>query len=94
MTINFAGDIRPLSEMAADPLQLVKQARETGRPLIITNKGKADVVIMDATAFESRLRLANLTRLLAEAEDDVRAGRTVPASDLFAERRRTKKASR
>jgi hypothetical protein len=49
---------------------------------------------MDAATFEKRLKLANLSRLLAEAEGDVRAGRTSSAREFFAERRRAKKISR
>jgi prevent-host-death family protein len=90
----LASNIRTLSELKAEPLRLVKQARETGRPVVITNKGKADVVLMDAAAFEKQLKLANLSRLLAEGEQDLRAGRTLPAQEFFAERRRGKKTSR
>lgn len=94
MTISLAEDVRTLAEFEAQPRRLLKQARETGRPVIITNKGKPDVVLMDAATFEKRVKLANLARLLAEAEEDVRAGRTVPAREFFAERRRAKKVSR
>jgi prevent-host-death family protein len=91
---SLAKSTRTLSDLKTQPLNVVKLARETGRPVVITNRGKADVVLMDAAAFEKQLKLANLSRLLAQAEQDVRAGRTVPAQEFFAERRRGKKASR
>ena len=93
MSLSPTEDIRTLAELEAEPLAVVKHARQTGRPVIVTRKGKADVVIMDAASFERCLKLANLTRLLAEGEADVRAGRLKPARDFFDELRRDKKIS-
>jgi prevent-host-death family protein len=94
MSISIIEDIRTLAELQAEPLAVVKHVRQTRRPVIVTTKGKADVVIMDAASYEKRLKLANLSRLLMEAEEDVRAGRTKPAREFFEELRRDKKASR
>jgi prevent-host-death family protein len=94
MSISVTEDIRTIAELQAEPLAIVKQVRQTGRPVIVTTKGKADVVIMDAASYEKRLKLANLSRLLMEAEADVRAGRTQPAREFFDELRRDKKVSR
>jgi prevent-host-death family protein len=94
MSISVTKDILTLAELEAQPLAVVKQARQTGRPVIVTAKGKANVVIMDAATFEKRLKVANLSRLLMEAEEDVRAGRTRPAREFFDELRRDKKISR
>jgi prevent-host-death family protein len=92
--VSITNDIRTLAELAAEPLAVVKHARQSGRPVVITAKGKADVVILDARAFEKRLSAANLALLLAPAEADVREGRTRPATEFFAELRRAKKVSR
>ena len=87
-------DIRTLAELTAEPLAVIKQVRKTGRPVIVTSKGKADVVIIDAESYERRLKLANLARLLAEGEADIRAGRTRPVREFLDELRREKKISR
>ena len=94
MPLGPTEDSRTLAVLKAEPLAVVKQVRKTGRPVIVTTKGKADVVIMDAAIFERRLKLANLARLLAEGEADVRAGRTMPVSQFFDKLRRDKKISR
>jgi prevent-host-death family protein len=94
MSLSPTEDIRTLAELEAEPLAVVKQIRLTGRPIIVTSKGKADVVIMDAAFFERRLKLANLTRLLAAGEADARADRVTPARQFFHELRRDKKISR
>jgi prevent-host-death family protein len=94
MSISLTEDIRTLAELRAEPLAIVKQARQTGRPVVVMNKGKADVIVMDAASFERQLKVANLARLLAEGEADVRAGRTKPVREFFDELRRDKKISR
>ena len=57
-------------------------------------KGKPDLVLLDVATFERRLKVANLARLLAEGEADVREGRTRPADDFLSELRRDHKVSR
>ena len=68
-------DIRPLADLENNTGEILKQLRETGRPIVLTVKGKADAVLMDAKTYEKHLRAANLSRLLAPAEADVAAGR-------------------
>jgi prevent-host-death family protein len=83
MSISPTDSICTISELQSEPLAVVEQVRKTGRPMIVTNEGKADVVIMDAATFEHKLKLANLARLLAEGEADIRAGRTISAREYF-----------
>ena len=85
MSISLKEDFRSLAEFEEDPREIVKQVHRTGRPVVVTVKGKPDVIVLDAAAFEHRLKLVNLARLLAEAETDVRAGRTRPAEEFFSE---------
>jgi prevent-host-death family protein len=94
MSLSPTEDIRTVAELEADPRPILKQVRETGRPVFLTRKGKANLVIMDAQHYEQHLKVANLARLLAEGEAHVQAGRTRPASEFFDELRRDKKVSR
>jgi prevent-host-death family protein len=81
-------DIKTSQELRDDPMAIVRQVRRTRRPVVVTAKGKADVVVMDAATYEARLHLANLSTALAVGEADVAAGRLVPAEKAFAELRR------
>ena len=69
--MDLADDVVSLSRLRSEPMAVVKKARDTGRPVVVTSRGKADVVIMDAATFKRRLRIANLSRLLAGAEASV-----------------------
>ena len=90
----FNDDVVSRNDLCTEPMAVIKKARKTGRPVLVTNRGKPDVVVMDAATFHRRLRVANLARLLASAEADVAAGRTRPIRDFLTELHRGKKASR
>ena len=87
-------DFRSVAEFARDPREILRQVHRTGRPVVVTLKGKPDVIVLDAASFERRLKLGNLARLLAEAEADVRAGRARLADEFLSELGRADKVSR
>jgi prevent-host-death family protein len=51
-TIDITQDIQSLTSFKRDSNRLVKRIRRTGRPLVITLKGKAEVVILDAGVYQ------------------------------------------
>ena len=60
-------------------MEIVKLARRSKKPVLITLQGKPGVVVLDAAVYENRLKTANLISLLEEGEQDIRAGRLCPA---------------
>ncbi len=85
MSMSLQEDFRSLAEFEQDPREILRQLHRTGRPVVVTVKGKPDVIVLEAAAFERRLKLVNLAHLLAEAEADVQAGRTRPADEFLSE---------
>ena len=77
--------IRDLKDTSA----VSQMCNETNEPVYITKNGYGDMVIMSMKAYEERLWLLDAYSKLAEAEDDLNAGRTVDArsalKDLRAE---------
>lgn len=54
-------DIRPLSEFRAGVASFVKKVNETGRPLVLTQRGRGVAVVLDIHEFEAmRERLSLL----------------------------------
>lgn len=51
--LNIEEDIRPLSEFRANTAALVKQVKNTRRPLVLTQHGKSTVVLLDVGHYES-----------------------------------------
>lgn len=86
-------DIRSVTELKRNTREILDQVRVTGRPVVLTVNGKADAVLMDARTYEKHLSASNLSKLVAPAEEDVRAGRIRPAGNFFREFKRARKIS-
>jgi prevent-host-death family protein len=81
-------DIQSLSVFKRDSSKFMRQLKKTKQPLVLTVNGKASVVVQDAESYEKLLEakekmdaLRGIQRGLA----DVRAGRTKPGDEFFAD---------
>jgi prevent-host-death family protein len=85
--INLTEDIHSLTTFKRNSSDLMKRLRKTGRPLVLTIKGKAEAVVLDAASYrevaEHLDAIAGIRRGLAETKKGV--GR--PADEVFAELR-------
>jgi prevent-host-death family protein len=82
--LDIRRDIRTLSEFKRNTVQLIRQLKKTGEPIILTLNGKAEVVILDA-AWYGRVREA-LDRLetlegIHDGLEDMAAGRMLSLED-------------
>lgn len=94
VSMRLIDDIRSVTELKRKTREILDQARQTGRPVVLTVNGKADAVLIDARTFERHLSASNAAKLLAPAEGDVRAGRTRSMRSFLREFKRARKISR
>lgn len=67
-------DILPLSEFRAGVASFIQQVNETGRPMLLTQRGRGVAVLLDVREFEAmRERLELLEDVLA-AQQELGAG--------------------
>ena len=59
------------------PAELVKRARETGQPVVITQNGKATAVLQDVESFERQRHAMLLLKALVQGDIDYREGRSL-----------------
>lgn len=85
MSINITEDICSVTELKRHTRQVLQQVHQTKRPVVLTVNGKADAVLVDAKTYEKHLKAANLSRLLAAAEEDVAMRRTRPMRSFLKE---------
>lgn len=93
MSLSLSEDIKSVSDLKKKTNEIFRQIHQTGRPVIVTVNGKPDAVLIDVDVFEKKLRSLNLGLLLAEAETDVRLGRTREAREFLKEFKRSVKVS-
>lgn len=76
--------IRPSADLRNHYGEISKICRENRQPVYITVNGRGDTVLIGLAEYEQMRAELELLRTLAEAEDDVRAGRVAPIEDTFA----------
>ncbi len=81
--------IRPSADLRNHYNEISKQCREDRTPVIITVNGRSDTTVLGYQEFCQMKSELELLRNLAEAEEDVRSGRTAPMKDSFADLRAT-----
>lgn len=82
--MNQRADVKPITYLKNRTADVVREVSEEGRTLTITQNGEAKVVVMDVESYDRWCRTTALLKLLAHAEADVEAGRTLSQADTFA----------
>ena len=65
--------------------------KDTGEPVVLTINGKAELVVQDAASYQKLLDIADQAKVLEGIRrglEDMRAGRTQPLDEAFADIRR------
>ena len=67
--------IQPVTVLKTRAAELIRRARESGRPIVITQNGKATAVLQDAASYQRERETLLLLRYLARGDQDYRRGR-------------------
>ncbi len=73
--LNYAEDIVPLTVFRSDVTRLMAQTRQTHRPIVVTQNGRAANVFLDVADYQSLIDKLELLNDLSAGEKDVSAGR-------------------
>jgi prevent-host-death family protein len=78
-------NIIPVSDLRQDAAKVLKRVKESGEPVVITQRGRAAAVMLSVEAFEQSERDKELFRLLAKGEKDIEADDGHDLDSVFAE---------
>jgi prevent-host-death family protein len=76
-------DIRSVTYMKSNAADLLEQINRDGRPVIITQNGEPRAVVLDPTSYERMRSAIGLLKVVAQGEQDIRAGRAQDHETLF-----------
>jgi prevent-host-death family protein len=85
-------DIHTLTDFKRRSTEMISELEASGRPQVLTVDGSPKVVVLGVAAFERMAALAEraeTTEAVRRGLEDVKAGRTTPAAQIFEEVRRT-----
>ena len=86
--MKLSRDIQSLSVFKRDTAKFRRQLKKTKQPIVLTVNGKADMVVIDADSYDEYLQEKDQLDMIASVNrgiDDMRAGRTKPAAQVFKE---------
>lgn len=84
--IDLSRDIHSLSDFKRKTAEYLARMRESGRPVVLTVNGKAELVVQDAASYQRLLELAEqaeMREFLRASREDIEAGRTEPAVEAL-----------
>jgi prevent-host-death family protein len=80
--IGLSKDMHTLASFKRKASELMARLKRSGRPLVLTVNGRAELVVQDAASYQRLLDVVartEMTEFLRESRKDIAAGRTEPA---------------
>lgn len=81
--MNLSNDIKPISYLKAKTAEVINEANENKRAIIITQNGEAKVVIQDIKSYENMQNSINLLKLIVQSENDIENGNVIDQEVMF-----------
>ena len=86
--INLREEINSLSNFKRNTSDFIEQLKDTGKPIILTINGKAELVVQDAGSYQKLLEIAEkleTIEALKPAIEEMKAGKGEAVEKVFAE---------
>jgi prevent-host-death family protein len=86
--IDLQKEINSLSNFKRNTSDFLEQLKSTGKPIVLTINGKAEIVIQDAGSYQKLMEIAEkleTIELLKPAINEMKSGEGETAEKVFAE---------
>lgn len=83
-SFDLTEDIQPATDLQSRAESLLRQVRDTRRPVVLTEEGRGAAVLVDIASYQSLLEELDLLRDVHRGLADVEAGRVVPHDEALA----------
>ena len=80
--VDLSQNMSSLSEFNSKTSEFVARMKTNGQPVVLTIRGKAELVVQDVASYQRLLELAERAEtmeFLLQSRQDIEAGRTEPA---------------
>lgn len=83
MKVKLAEDIIPVTNFRSKAAELLQKIKKTGRPLILTQRGKSTAVLEDVKEYENRLERLELLEAIVQGLQAADRGNLVPHEEAM-----------
>ena len=90
--MRLSDQIKPISYLKAHAAEIIRNMKDEGEPLIITQNGEAKVIIQDIESYEQTQETMALLKILALGNRQIEEGKVIPVADAIARLRERKES--
>ena len=83
--MSLSNYIKPISYLKANAAKIAKELQNDSEPYIITQNGEAAMVVLSVEDYERKENTIAMLQMIAQAEQDIAAGRTVAKDKAFSD---------
>jgi prevent-host-death family protein len=80
-TVRFSEDVVPLGDLKVNPGKVIRHLDETGRPVLLTSRGRGVAVVQGLSEFESAQEEREFMRAVISGLSDLEDGRELPLDE-------------
>ncbi len=84
MAIKFSEDVVPLTDLKVNPGHVVRQVADSGRPVLLTSRGRGVAVVQSVAEFEAAEETRAFMRAVVEGLADLEEGRELSLAEVKA----------
>lgn len=77
----FSEDIVPLSDLKVNPGKVIKHAKDTHRPILLTSRGRGVAVVQGLDEYEKNEEELLFVKAIAHGLMEIKEGKTVELAD-------------
>lgn len=81
--MKFSESVKPISYLKAHAAEVIRDVVNSQQPLIITQRGKAKVVVQDVVSYEQIRASLAMLKILALSTKHIQDGKYEPAAKAF-----------
>jgi prevent-host-death family protein len=83
-SVRFSEDIVPLGDIKVNPGAVVRKTSESGRPVLLTSRGRGVAVVQSLTRYEEEQDERSFLRAVVEGLASAEEGRELTLADVKA----------
>jgi prevent-host-death family protein len=82
MRTKFSEDIIPISDLKVNPGKIINQAKDTHRPILLTNRGRGVAVVQGLDDYEKKEEEKRFMKAVAQGLMEIREGKEIGLDQL------------
>ena len=81
VAIDLEHDVHPVSSFRANASAVLKQVRDSGRPVLLTQRGRGAAIVLDVKSYQALIEENETLRDVLQGREEYRAGRFLSHDD-------------